>query len=70
MEGGRRGENEEEMVRFPCGRWLEMCDGCGGQVEAELFPVGVAGSKYTLEVGMLVMLYIKNDLTSGADPGF
>ena len=23
-------------VFFPCGRWLEMCDGCGGVLQVEL----------------------------------
>lgn len=31
--GGRAG-----VVTFPCGRWLEMCGGCGGELEVELFP--------------------------------
>ena len=27
-------------VRFPCGRWLEECEGCGGKLEVELSPEG------------------------------
>ena len=26
----------EEPLRFPCRRWLERCDGCGGEVQADL----------------------------------
>lgn len=27
-------------VRFPCGQWLEECEGCGGKLEVELTPEG------------------------------
>ena len=26
----------EEVWLFPCGQWLEVCDGCGGKLEVEL----------------------------------
>ena len=52
LEGRRREGKEEEVVRFPCGRWLEVCDGCGGQLEVDLFPVGVAENGSTQDVGM------------------
>lgn len=25
-------------VYFPCGHWLELCDGCGGVLQVELEP--------------------------------
>ena len=59
--GGERSETEgreAEMVRFPCGKWLEMCEGCGGQLEVDLFPVGVARSLSTQDVGMLIMQFL------------
>lgn len=40
-EGGR----DQRTVRFPCGRWLEECDGCGGELEAELTPEGSPGRR-------------------------
>ena len=30
--------NQKELVKFPCGHWLERCDGCGGEVEIDLYP--------------------------------
>ena len=32
---GTSGGSEEAWL-FPCGQWLEVCDGCGGKLEAEL----------------------------------
>ena len=29
-------EESEGVWVFPCGQWLEMCDGCGGKLEVEL----------------------------------
>ncbi len=35
--------NKDSVVRFLCGRWLERCEGCGGEVEVELYP-GIGSS--------------------------
>ena len=37
-EGG--GEGSPQTTRFPCGQWLEECEGCGGKLEVELVPEG------------------------------
>ena len=38
-----RKEKGDQKTKFPCGRWLEMCDGCGGVLKVELLPEAVAG---------------------------
>ena len=35
-EGGGAGGT----TRFPCGQWLEECEGCGGDLRVELLPEG------------------------------
>lgn len=34
--GEKGGEGAKRVWRFPCGQWLEVCDGCGGKLEVEL----------------------------------
>jgi len=39
VTGGSGGlKEQEDLVKFPCGRWVERCDGCGGEVETDLYP--------------------------------
>lgn len=37
---GAEGGNSADTTRFPCGQWLEECEGCGGKLEVELIPEG------------------------------
>lgn len=37
------GGASSEPTKFPCGRWLEECEGCGGKLEVELVPEGSLG---------------------------
>ena len=46
-----RGGEDRRPVRFPCGRWLEECEGCGGDLEVELTPEGSPGPKRRQEKG-------------------
>ena len=41
---GTSGESEEAWL-FPCGQWLEVCDGCGGKLEVELEVGGQLGGE-------------------------
>ena len=34
------GGADEVTTKFPCGRWLEECEACGGKLEVELAPEG------------------------------
>ena len=35
-QGAGRAGGTEGAWHFPCGQWLEVCDGCGGKLEVEL----------------------------------
>ncbi len=39
-EEGEGGGAGERTTRFPCGQWLEECEGCGGELGVELLPEG------------------------------
>ena len=47
------------MWQFPCGQWLEVCDGCGGKLEVELEVGGQSGGESSTEKekGELFMNY-------------
>lgn len=49
VEIAEEGEGEREeggrTTRFPCGQWLEECEGCGGDLGVELVPEGMEGSR-------------------------
>ena len=45
----RDGASDERprVWQFPCGQWLEMCEGCGGKLEVELKVGGQSDNKST-----------------------
>ena len=45
----RSGASDEghRAWQFPCGQWLEVCEGCGGKLEVELEVRGQPDAKNT-----------------------
>lgn len=39
-EEGMGQKGERRTTQFPCGQWLEECEGCGGELGVELLPEG------------------------------